>query len=140
MRPTLLAAPGLTHRVLVFTFSDTLKLLRELSHRASDGEPPASREEVFQTAPSPSGEYTNIGETKPERYESRVTPDNPPEEWQRMRSPEVLRERLGADTRLLPEVREIMLRALTRDFPPKYRELLAAYYASFVGEEGKRAK
>lgn len=60
------------------------------------------------------------------------------EEWQKMRSPEVLREKLKADTRLPAEVREIMLRALSRDFPPKYRELLAAYYASFVGEEGKR--
>ncbi len=57
------------------------------------------------------------------------------EEWQKMRSPEVLRERLKADTRLPAPVREIMLRALSKDFPPKYRELLASYYASFLAEE-----
>jgi hypothetical protein len=60
------------------------------------------------------------------------------EEWQRLRSPEVLRERLKADTRLPAEVREIMLRALGREFPAKYRELLGAYYASFVSEEKKK--
>jgi hypothetical protein len=62
------------------------------------------------------------------------------EEWQRLRSPEVLREKLEADTRLPDEVRRIMLRALSKDFPPKYRELLAAYYASFVSEEKEKEK
>ena len=60
------------------------------------------------------------------------------EEWQRLRSPEALRERLKADTRLPAEIREIMLRALSKEFPAKYRELLGAYYASFVGEEKKK--
>ena len=57
------------------------------------------------------------------------------EQWQKMRSPEVLREKLKADKSLPPAVREIMLRALSKGFPPKYKELLAAYYASFIGEE-----
>jgi hypothetical protein len=57
------------------------------------------------------------------------------EEWRRLQSPEALRERLKADTRLPAEVRQIMLRALGREFPAKYRELLGAYYASFVSEE-----
>jgi len=59
------------------------------------------------------------------------------EEWQKMRSPAALLERLKADTRLPEKVREVMLRALGKGFPPKYKELLAAYYASFLGE-GKK--
>jgi hypothetical protein len=45
---------------------------------------------------------------------------------------------LKADTKLPPEVRDIMVRSLNRDFPPRYRDLLAAYYASFVSEEKKQ--
>jgi len=30
-----------------------------------------------------------------------------------------------------------MLRALSKEFPAKYKDMLAAYYASFVGEEPK---
>jgi len=59
------------------------------------------------------------------------------EEWQKLRSPEALRERLKDDRRLPPEVREIMLKSLGREFPAKYRELLSAYYGSFIGEEKK---
>lgn len=51
-----------THRVQVFTFSDTLKLLKELPHRPSDRVPVLGREDVFQDAPNPTGEYTNIGD------------------------------------------------------------------------------
>jgi len=51
-----------THRVQAFTFSDTLRLLKELPHRERDGEPPLSRDEVFRNAPDPTGAYTNIGD------------------------------------------------------------------------------
>ena len=51
-----------THRVQAYTFSDTLKLLKEFAHRERDGEPVASREETFGTAPDPTGEYTNVGD------------------------------------------------------------------------------
>ena len=47
-----------THRVRAFTFSDTLKLLKEFPH----GQPAASREEIFAAAPDPTGDYTNIGD------------------------------------------------------------------------------
>ncbi|MBM4033171.1 MAG: DUF4175 domain-containing protein [Planctomycetes bacterium] len=57
------------------------------------------------------------------------------QEWQKMRSPEVLRERLKADTRLPALVREAMLRALSKDFPPQYRDLLASYFASFLADK-----
>ncbi len=59
------------------------------------------------------------------------------EEWQKLRTPEALRAQLQTDKKLPAEVREIMLRSLSKDFPPKYRDLLAAYYASFVAEEKK---
>ncbi len=59
-------------------------------------------------------------------------------DWQKLKSPEALRAQLKADTQLPPEVRDIMLRSLNRDFPPRYRDLLAAYYASFVSEEKKQ--
>jgi len=55
-----------------------------------------------------------------------------------MHSPEFLREKLKEDKRMPPEVRDIMLRALSKEFPAKYKEMLAAYYASFVGEEAKK--
>ena len=51
-----------THRVRVFTFSDTLSLLKEFEHRTSDDEPLPTREEVFRDAPNPTGEHTNIGD------------------------------------------------------------------------------
>ena len=59
------------------------------------------------------------------------------EELERLYSPESLRAKLGADESLPKEVREIMMRALSKDFPPRYRELLKAYYGSFVNIEGE---
>jgi hypothetical protein len=51
-----------THRVQVFTFSDTMKLLRELAPRAKESDPIVGRRELFQAVPNPTGEYTNIGD------------------------------------------------------------------------------
>ena len=51
-----------THRVQVFTFSDSLHLLKELAHRASEGEAAAGREAIFAEVPEPTGDYTNIGD------------------------------------------------------------------------------
>lgn len=47
-------------------------------------------------------------------------------------SREELAELLKSQTNLSPEVRDRMVRALAREFPEKYRELLKAYFASFV--------
>lgn len=52
----------LTHRVKVFTFSDTMKLLKELPFRDDDDEPVLKIEEIFSDRPEPTGEYTNIGD------------------------------------------------------------------------------
>lgn len=51
-----------THRVKVFTFSDTSNLLKELPHRESQDDPVVTRAQVFEKAPKPTGEYTNIGD------------------------------------------------------------------------------
>jgi len=53
-----------THRVGIYTFSESVKLLRELPHRQRDSDAVLSREELFdfEKAPSPTGEYTNIGD------------------------------------------------------------------------------
>ncbi len=51
-----------THRVRLLTFSDALKLVREFAHRESDSDPVVAREDAFQTAPTPTGESTNIGD------------------------------------------------------------------------------
>ena len=63
------------------------------------------------------------------------------QDWARRTSPEHLRKLLEADTRLDPEIRKRMIDALAKSakFPPKYRKLITAYYASFVTrkEEGK---
>ncbi|MDA0837614.1 MAG: hypothetical protein O2857_07520 [Planctomycetota bacterium] len=60
------------------------------------------------------------------------------EELERMYSPESLRERLKVQKDIPDEIKEIMMRALTREFPPKYRELLKAYYGSFLDLEETR--
>ena len=52
----------LTHRVKVFTFSDTSKLLKELPRRKHERDPVLPREELFGGAPHPTGEYSNIGD------------------------------------------------------------------------------
>lgn len=60
------------------------------------------------------------------------------EDFEKSMSEKSIRERLEKDTRLPPEVRERMVRALSKDFttfPERYKQLLAAYYSSFLGEE-----
>jgi hypothetical protein len=80
-----------------------------------------------------------LGErVKPKEATVAGVDEKPPEvtleDWRRMRTPEYLRQKLEADTRLPAEVRRIMLRALSKEFPEKYKELLAEYYGSFIGE------
>lgn len=55
-----------------------------------------------------------------------------PEEFAKLTSQEHLSEMLKDEESLPPELRELMVRSLAREFPPKYRQLLAAYYASFI--------
>jgi len=52
----------LTHRVKVYTFSDTLKLLKDLPHRDYESTPTVSRDDLFPMAMKPQGEYTNVGD------------------------------------------------------------------------------
>jgi uncharacterized membrane protein len=52
----------LTHRVKLFTFSDSSKLLKELPRRKRASEPVLGRDELFAAAPDPTGEYSNIGD------------------------------------------------------------------------------
>jgi hypothetical protein len=59
-------------------------------------------------------------------------PTMTPEEFARLTSRETLAERLKDETSLPPELRDLMLRSLEQDFPEKYRQLLSAYYASFL--------
>jgi len=72
--------------------------------------------------------------------ETEKTPEITLEQWEKMRTPEFLRERLKGNRKLPPEVRDIMLKALSKKFPEKYKDLLADYYASFIGEGGKGGK
>jgi hypothetical protein len=51
-----------THRVRVYTFSDSLQLLRELPHRAVDSIPNVTRDELFAPHPQPTGEHSNLGD------------------------------------------------------------------------------
>jgi uncharacterized membrane protein len=52
----------LTHRVKVFTFSDTTRLLKALPHRDDEDDPPVSQGQLFEKAPNPEGEYSNVGD------------------------------------------------------------------------------
>jgi hypothetical protein len=70
--------------------------------------------------------------TEPQVIAAAEAPRMTPEEFERLTSREYLAERLKQETSLPPEVRDRMIRALERDFPEKYRQLLGAYYASFV--------
>jgi hypothetical protein len=54
------------------------------------------------------------------------------EEFEKRQSNEYLLKNLKNDTSLPPEIRDIMLRALGKEFPPKYKGLISAYYASFL--------
>ena len=52
---------SLTHRVKVFTFSDTLTLAKDIAHRTGDT-PPVTREELLRRLKPPSGGYTEGGD------------------------------------------------------------------------------
>src|SRR5262245_24872012 len=45
----------LTHRVKIYTFSDTLKLVKDLPHRDSERTPAVSRDDLFPMTMKPSG-------------------------------------------------------------------------------------
>lgn len=51
-----------THRVRLYTFSDSLKLLKELPHRTADSDPIVGVDDLFKEHPKPTGSYTNIGD------------------------------------------------------------------------------
>jgi hypothetical protein len=53
---------SLTHRVKIFKFSDTLRLLRELPHRANAREAAIGSSELYTGAEMPVGDYSNIGD------------------------------------------------------------------------------
>ena len=53
---------SLTHRVKVFTFSDTTELLKEVPLRAGEDSPTVSRRDLFEDAADPTGDYTHIGD------------------------------------------------------------------------------
>jgi hypothetical protein len=57
------------------------------------------------------------------------------EEFQRMREAPYLRERIASGSGIPDEVRAIMLRSLQKEFPAKHKDLIAAYYASFLDRE-----
>ncbi|MFT5525249.1 MAG: hypothetical protein ACI9HK_003216, partial [Pirellulaceae bacterium] len=63
-----------------------------------------------------------------------------PEEFAKLTSRESLAESLKDESSLPPELRKMMLLSLEKKFPDKYRQLLKAYYASFVkrSEENKQ--
>ncbi len=52
----------LTHRVKIYSFSDTLKMVKDLPHRDSESTPAVSRDELFPSTMKPAGEYTNVGD------------------------------------------------------------------------------
>ncbi|GEM_PF-1868599 len=51
-----------THRVQVYTFSDSTGLLKEIPHRENDTDNPLSQLEIFADHPQPTGDYSNIGD------------------------------------------------------------------------------
>ncbi len=51
-----------THRVQVYTFSDSAGLLKEVPRREQDSDQPLSRDEIFADHPRPTGNYSNIGD------------------------------------------------------------------------------
>lgn len=70
------------------------------------------------------------------RVEPPVVVKEPPrmtlEQFNQLTGRENLARLLKDEASLPPEVRARMLRALEKDFPPKYRQLLEAYYGSFL--------
>lgn len=63
-----------------------------------------------------------------------------PELMEKLQSRETLMQLLKDEASLPPEVRERMVRALEKEFPGKYRELLQAYYGSFVTPKSQEKK
>ena len=74
---------------------------------------------------------------KPEKVVRSAPRQMTLEEWKRRTSPEHLQKLLAKDDTLDPEIRKRMIEALNNqeNFPGKYRELIAAYYASFVAQQ-----
>lgn len=70
------------------------------------------------------------------REEPKVVAQDAPrmtlEQFQQLTSRENLARLLKDEGSLPPEVRERMIRALEKEFPARYRELLQAYYGSFI--------
>ena len=60
------------------------------------------------------------------------------EEFEKKRSAEHLIALLKKDDQLPKEVRDIMLKALEKGFPEKYKALLSAYYASILQKKGNK--
>ena len=57
------------------------------------------------------------------------------EEFEQERSAEHMMKILKADTTMPDEVKNIMLRALEKGFPDKYKDLLSAYYAAILDKK-----
>jgi len=53
---------SLTHRVKVFTFSDTIELGKDIPHREDRKQPAVRREELLSSLKVPTGEYTEAGD------------------------------------------------------------------------------
>lgn len=84
--------------------------------------------------PKPAEVAAVSAEEQKQQAEERISA----EDFAKSMSEKSIRERIEKDTRLPPEVRERMVRALSKDFttfPERYKQLLAAYYSSFLGEE-----
>ncbi len=88
------------------TLLETIQSLRDLL------------EERVKPAPDP------IAEEKP----AAITP----EEFAKLTSREHLAEKIKNDADLPPKLKQLMLQSLEQQFPEKYRDLLKAYYGSFV--------
>jgi uncharacterized membrane protein len=53
---------SLTHRVKLFAFSDTARLIKAVPHRQSRSDPVLSISQLFEKLPEPTGDYSNIGD------------------------------------------------------------------------------
>jgi len=62
-------------------------------------------------------------------------PEVTPEMIATLMSRDHIAELIGRNSRLTPEVRDRLKRALQKDFPAKYKDLLSAYYSQFTGQE-----
>ncbi len=91
---------------------------------------------------------TDVTSALRELLEERVAPQatvaaspgqTPVQQVPQFTSREQLAELLKQQSSLPPEVRDRMVRALAREFPEKYRELLKAYFASFVDTQATSA-